>query len=67
MLRDGDAEKAPGNGDLEKAISGEETNVAVNEAPVLRRTNELQDDDVKTIWKDEEEGDLRPATASTAV
>jgi hypothetical protein len=77
VVRDGDREKAPESNDLEKAVTSEELNAIVDEAPVLKsNADEEDDDDIKTVGERrsiekvndyEQEGNLRPATASTVV
>ncbi|KAF8228465.1 MFS general substrate transporter [Tricholoma matsutake] len=77
VTRDSGREKAPDNNDLEKAVTNEGSiaNALINEAPVLKSTLE-EDKDIETVGERasfkkvndyEQEGDLRPATASTAV
>jgi hypothetical protein len=75
VVRNSDQEKAPENNDLEKALTSEESKAIIDEAPVLKSTAD-EEDDIKTVGERdsvekvndyEQEGNLRPATASTAV
>jgi len=76
VVRDGEREKAPESNDLEKAVMNEESNAIVDEAPGLKSDADEENDDIKTVGErlsieeaneDGREGNLRPATASTAV